>query len=85
MDLLVLRTDYKICTERKVGVTKISKHLMYSKGYGSTAQTILSVPIQPPREFVKRCVPTVGYLSSKLYTGVGNLSFMNLLFSSTFS
>ena len=47
-------------------------------------QTILSVPIRPPREFVKCCVPTVRYLSSKLYTGVGNLSFMNLFFSSTF-
>ena len=47
-------------------------------------QTVLSVPIRPPREFVKCCVPTVGYLSSKLYTGVENLSFMNLFFSSTF-
>ena len=48
------------------------------------AQTILSVPIRSPREFVKCCVPTVGYLSPKLYTGVGNLSFMNLFFSTTF-
>ena len=48
------------------------------------AQTILSVPIRPPWEFVECCVSTVRYLSSKLFTGVGNLSFMNLFFSTTF-
>ena len=68
----------------KQGSLKISKHLIYSKGYGCMAQTILSIPIRPPWEFVKCCVPTVGYLSSKLYTGLGNLSFMNLFFSTTF-
>ena len=68
----------------KPGSLKISKHFIYSKGYGCMAQTILSVPIRPPREFIKCCVPTVGYLSSKLYTAVGNLSFMNLFFSTTF-
>ena len=57
----------------KLGLLKITKHLIYSKGYGSMA-----------REFVTCCAPTVEYLSSKLYTGVGNLSLMNLFFSSTF-
>ena len=55
----------------KQGLLKIVEHFIYCKGYGSMTQTILSVPPPPPPwEFVKCCVPTVGYVPSKLYTGV---------------
>ena len=54
----------------KEGLLKISEHFIYSKGYGSMAQTINFKHAHPPLEFVKCCVATVGYLSSKLYTGL---------------
>ena len=52
----------------KQGLVNIGNYkcLIYSKGYGCMAQRILSVPIRPPREFVKCCVPTVGHLSFKV-------------------
>ena len=68
----------------KSELLKISEHFIYSKGYGSMAQTILSMPT-PPREFVKCCVPTMGYLFSKLYTGNSVFLFVSSITTHQFN
>ena len=68
----------------KLELLKISEHFInYSKGYGSMAQTILSMPI-PFGNLLSAVFPHCGVSVFKVVHGIGNLSYMSLFFSLTF-